>query len=492
MSNQPPEALPGHAFISYVREDKERVDRLQDILESAGIRVWRDTDNLWPGQDWKIEVRNAITSGSLAFIACFSEHTQAREISYQNEELILAVDQARLRSPGKAWLIPVRFADCTQPEYDLGAGRTLGSLQRVDLFDNSWEVGAARLVAAVLKILGTSPTVNQEPATGTVNGATRLKATLLASDRQIELEELVADTNRSVREQLQDENLFPVESPRVANTIDGIRFLVDQAQAYSSVVGPIIQLLIPGCTWGRVDHQVIWTRTMREIANADKRSTGKTALLNLARLPALISMYAAGLAASHRGNFGALRAVASDPIHRGATGEKPLIDLVHPWLVFENNEITANVLALQASGKEVLDSDIDKLLKGQAGKRHTPVSDYLHDYLRDYFVDLIVDDAEYTDAFDQFEVLIGLVATDAQIQGKALGKRLHGPWFGAFTWRDRYSEPLIEQRFSDHIKTQGQDWQPLRDGMFGGSIQRASDAAELFISLAGLTRRQQW
>jgi hypothetical protein len=145
---------PGHAFISYVREDGAHVDRLQSILEAAGIRVWRDTADLWPGQDWKIEIRRAIKANSLAFIACFSGHSQRRIESYQNEEVILAVEQMRVRRPGQPWLIPVRFADCDIPDFDLGAGRTLDSLQRVDLFNGSWERGTPRLVAAVLRILG--------------------------------------------------------------------------------------------------------------------------------------------------------------------------------------------------------------------------------------------------------------------------------------------------------------------------------------------------
>jgi WD40 repeat protein len=147
-------------FISYVREDRERVNRLQAALEGAGIRVWRDTADLWPGQDWKIEIGNAITAGSLAFIACLSENTDARVTSYQNEELILAVEQMRHRPPGRTWLIPVRFAECATPAFDLGAGRTLDSLHRIDLFDGAWELGVARLVGAVLSILhasGTSP-----------------------------------------------------------------------------------------------------------------------------------------------------------------------------------------------------------------------------------------------------------------------------------------------------------------------------------------------
>jgi hypothetical protein len=145
--------VPGHAFISYVHEDSALVDRLQRILEAAGIRVWRDTADLWPGQDWKMEIRRAIKSNSLAFIACFSPNSQQRIESYQNEELLLAVEQMRLRKPGQPWLIPVRFGNCETPEFDLGAGRTLGSLQHVDLFDGFWERGTARLVASVLRIL---------------------------------------------------------------------------------------------------------------------------------------------------------------------------------------------------------------------------------------------------------------------------------------------------------------------------------------------------
>ncbi len=144
----------GHIFISYVREDAKRVDRLQRMFGDAGISVWRDTADLWPGQDWKLEIRRAITTGSLAFVACFSEYSQRRIVSYQNEELNLAAEQMRARPPGRVWLMPVRFVDCQLPEYDLGAGRTLDSLQRTDLFDDrSWDRGVARLITAVRGVL---------------------------------------------------------------------------------------------------------------------------------------------------------------------------------------------------------------------------------------------------------------------------------------------------------------------------------------------------
>jgi ribonuclease E len=144
----------GHVFISYVREDSGEVDELQLELEAAGIRVWRDTADLWPGEDWDAKIRQAITRDALVFIACFSSHSVARQRSYQNEELLLAIEQLRRRQPGDPWLIPVRFDDCELPGYQLGAGRTLTSLHRADLFGPDRRRAAERLVTAVIRLLG--------------------------------------------------------------------------------------------------------------------------------------------------------------------------------------------------------------------------------------------------------------------------------------------------------------------------------------------------
>jgi hypothetical protein len=143
----------GHVFLSYVREDAAAVDALQQALESAGVRVWRDTVNLWPGEDWRAKIREAITGDALVFIACFSSHSTARSKSYQNEELVVAIEQLRQRRPHDPWLIPVRFDDCEVPDFDLGAGRTLASVQRVDLFGAGRDPATGRLVAAVLRML---------------------------------------------------------------------------------------------------------------------------------------------------------------------------------------------------------------------------------------------------------------------------------------------------------------------------------------------------
>src|SRR6185437_13149835 len=138
----------GHVFICYAREDSGRVDELERALRAAGLMVWRDTANLWPGQDWRAHVRRAITDGALVFLACFSSGGLSRRARYQNEELTLAVEQARLRRADVPWLIPVRFDECLMPDLDLGGGRTLDHIQRIDLFGDGTDEAISRLTRA--------------------------------------------------------------------------------------------------------------------------------------------------------------------------------------------------------------------------------------------------------------------------------------------------------------------------------------------------------
>jgi Flp pilus assembly protein TadD len=72
----------------------------------------------------------------------------------QREELLLAIEGLGLRSPEQPWLIPVRFDNCVIPDRDLGAGRTLTSIQHADLFGATLEEHTARLVMTVRAILG--------------------------------------------------------------------------------------------------------------------------------------------------------------------------------------------------------------------------------------------------------------------------------------------------------------------------------------------------
>lgn len=138
----------GHVFLSYVREDTDRVNTLQSDLEAAGFEVWRDVKNLWPGDRWKLKLREAIQEDALAVTPCFSEATVRRSRSTMFEELTWAAEECRRRNPDHPWIFPVLFDDVFPPTLDLGGGATLHDLQWTLLYED-WDGQFARLGEAL-------------------------------------------------------------------------------------------------------------------------------------------------------------------------------------------------------------------------------------------------------------------------------------------------------------------------------------------------------
>ena len=116
-------------------------------------RSWRDTESLWPGQDWKAKIRQAITDGAFAFVACFSSIGLAKRISGQYPELYLAAEEHRRRRPRVPWILPVRLDDCVVPTATSVAGRRSPTSSALDLFRADRDEQLARLVKAVKAII---------------------------------------------------------------------------------------------------------------------------------------------------------------------------------------------------------------------------------------------------------------------------------------------------------------------------------------------------
>jgi hypothetical protein len=143
MSEQPQK----HVFISYVRENQKQVDRFCSDLEKHGVNVWLDRNSIKPGALWKGSIREAIRQGDF-FIACFSKEYLAREKSYMNEELTLAIEELRQYGYNREWFIPVLLSECDVPDRSIGAGETLKDIQQVMLFQD-WESGIQRIISVI-------------------------------------------------------------------------------------------------------------------------------------------------------------------------------------------------------------------------------------------------------------------------------------------------------------------------------------------------------
>jgi hypothetical protein len=124
----------GHVFVSYVHADNAKVAKLVKELRSRGVPIWRDRDDLQPGQRWKFQISQAIREGN-AFLALFSAESQKQDRSYMRQEILEAVEELRLRPADRAWFFPVLLSRCDIPELKIGPGETLRDLQYVPLYE---------------------------------------------------------------------------------------------------------------------------------------------------------------------------------------------------------------------------------------------------------------------------------------------------------------------------------------------------------------------
>jgi hypothetical protein len=237
-------------------------------------------------------VRHAITSESLVFIACFSKTSVSKASTFQNEELLLAVEQFRLRPPTTAWLIPVRFEDCALPQYDLGAGRNLDALQRVDLIDDDWDAGTAKLVTGVLRVVGTPPGSSLSlPITAKRSASTHAAADTVK--RELAGAAVAISAHDLIRREIERVGTLDILKADPQSTGHDQLNVVDQ---FMSEVDILTAVVATAAYWGSESSDRWWLHDINRLARRPLLS-GSLAVLDRPRLPALVIAWSAGVAA---------------------------------------------------------------------------------------------------------------------------------------------------------------------------------------------------
>ena len=73
-----------YVFISYARRDEAFVDRLAADLQREGIRVWRDVEQIEPGEQWQQAITDALNK-AVALLYVSSRHSETS--SWMRQEL---------------------------------------------------------------------------------------------------------------------------------------------------------------------------------------------------------------------------------------------------------------------------------------------------------------------------------------------------------------------------------------------------------------------
>ena len=208
-------------------------------------------------------------------------------------------------------------------------------------------------------------------------------------------------------------------------------------------------MIVPICQWGSERH-LPSALSIVELA-ADYSTLGiiylSDAWKNIRLFPALLLIYAGGLAAVSSENYQILAGILNKARYYDHEGEKLLSSILTPHEVFGHD-------------------------LGQADPKYRTfqgTSVYLSATLRPLFRDTIPQQVRYDSVFDRFEYLYLLVHADRYEKRT----QEHGIWnyplkHGWFVVRNRHSPQDITAIVQREIEKSGTSWPPLQAGMFRG------------------------
>jgi formylglycine-generating enzyme required for sulfatase activity len=132
---------PLRVFLCHSSQDKPAVRELyQQLRAEPWIQPWLDEEDLYPGQDWNMEIERAVEAAD-AIIVCLSKGSITKE-GYVQRELRIVLDYADYKPEGTLYLMPVRLEECEPP-------RRLRPWQYADYFEGQRERAFQRLLVSL-------------------------------------------------------------------------------------------------------------------------------------------------------------------------------------------------------------------------------------------------------------------------------------------------------------------------------------------------------
>jgi len=145
-----PITRPLKVFLCHATADKPAVRKLYRYLRSKGMEPWLDAENLLPGENWEVEIPNALFDSDVILV-CLSKNSVNKE-GYVQKEITFALDKALEKTDGTIYIIPAKLEERDVPQ-------RLNRFQWVDLYR---EDGRKRLMLSLNKRAAQlGPTIKQ-------------------------------------------------------------------------------------------------------------------------------------------------------------------------------------------------------------------------------------------------------------------------------------------------------------------------------------------
>ena len=132
---------PLRVFLCHSSNDKPSVRELyQKLRAETWLQPWLDEEELYPGQDWNLEIEKAVEAAD-AILVCLSNNSITKE-GYVQREIRIVLDYADYKPEGTLYVIPIRLEACVPP-------RRLARWQYADYFEGQRERGFQRLLVSL-------------------------------------------------------------------------------------------------------------------------------------------------------------------------------------------------------------------------------------------------------------------------------------------------------------------------------------------------------
>ena len=297
-----------------------------------------------------------------------------------------------------------------------------------------------------IKVIGSNPAeLSSEDAAET------LKHLLATPSQQIRLDDFASAHVRAALDATSLER-FPVQGVSFTNET-----FASRVTAYEAAIADLATMAVLMGRWRTDDQLPILEKTFGRFAEGDKGSSGTDLWLRLGWHPNLYLMYLAGVAALSANNYKTLASILTTPVHakpHDSNGLQPL---------------TVAVI------KELTDiADVFKRLPGH-DRHYVPRSEHLRARQQPLLEDLLFLGRTYDRHFDRFEIFLVLTYADAT--------ELNWGPPGRFAWKRRSTSMSPYVELMEEAKRMGDNWPPVRTGLFKGSTKRFLDTAEGYKQL---------